>query len=563
MLFAACESSRLRKTFFPLISLEHWPSGAWSGQRCFSKVQKSPAPCVRLSVPGKMTPAPWRGPCGPTRANRCRWFLQRYAGIAVLLLLTILGLAHLSTRQTSWGDDCTWMWPQGTCFMLTPRPTQPTPSREQSSLRTTSPFADLRPEEVDSSAGFARDPLERVMCTPSAQQRFPPYKSACESASGLFTRLREYGAQADVVRQANLAALALHGIDLGRPTSLDQLPAVRLRFKHVPSWFAPLSASPNCRVPCEVVDGKSEAGSEHALVYVDKPLPNRLHLPGPDRPYLALVQATWEAYEPIYFEPARLDNTDLLVAPHPFTDALATYAYSVDLKQPMNTAQVPVEPNGSSDAQIGAVVASLMVSSVLRKSPLRPALLKALTSEIPTDSFGKFLHTPGMSCLAADGCNKRDILSRYALHFGLENTYQSSYVTEKAFDALSAGTIPVVLGPNIEAFVPKGSVVNLADFEHPSDAAAYLKEILRNATLRSSFQHWRIDPALKKEYARRRRLLDGGMFGPTAVCRICEAYVEKYGCHLLSRPQPGPGGNRDTKSVHCPAVRRLANPNDS
>jgi len=60
---------------------------------------------------------------------------------------------------------------------------------------------------------------------------------------------------------------------------------------------------------------------------------------------------------------------------------------------------------------------------------------------------------------------KREALSRYRFAICFENTRFAGYVTEKVFDALAAGCIPVYLGaPDIEQYVPEGVFVDARRF---------------------------------------------------------------------------------------------------
>lgn len=64
----------------------------------------------------------------------------------------------------------------------------------------------------------------------------------------------------------------------------------------------------------------------------------------------------------------------------------------------------------------------------------------------------------------------------FALTF--ENTRHSYYVTEKIYDVMKAGTVPIYLGaPNIEEFVPKECFINYADFKNDEELYAYIKQI--------------------------------------------------------------------------------------
>lgn len=64
----------------------------------------------------------------------------------------------------------------------------------------------------------------------------------------------------------------------------------------------------------------------------------------------------------------------------------------------------------------------------------------------------------------------------FALAF--ENTVHRDYVSEKIYDVMKAGTVPVYLGaPNIAEFVPKECFINYADFKNDEELYAFLTHI--------------------------------------------------------------------------------------
>lgn len=64
----------------------------------------------------------------------------------------------------------------------------------------------------------------------------------------------------------------------------------------------------------------------------------------------------------------------------------------------------------------------------------------------------------------------------FALAF--ENTRHLDYVSEKIYDVMKAGTVPIYLGaPNIEEFVPKDCFINYADFENDEELYAFIKQV--------------------------------------------------------------------------------------
>ncbi|GAA0157132.1 glycosyltransferase [Lithospermum erythrorhizon] len=91
--------------------------------------------------------------------------------------------------------------------------------------------------------------------------------------------------------------------------------------------------------------------------------------------------------------------------------------------------------------------------------------------------------------------DKVETLKRYRFSLALENSNEEDYVTEKFFQSLVAGSIPVVVGaPNIQEFAPApGSVLHikqLSDVDKVSETMKYLSQDPRafNETLRWKYE---------------------------------------------------------------------------
>eukprot|EP01033_Poteriospumella_lacustris_P005267 gene5267-3763_t len=64
---------------------------------------------------------------------------------------------------------------------------------------------------------------------------------------------------------------------------------------------------------------------------------------------------------------------------------------------------------------------------------------------------------------------KREAMAKYKFYLAFENTNERGYVTEKVFDALYAGVVPVYLGSKVDcqALMPSAhSVIYVDDFDH-------------------------------------------------------------------------------------------------
>lgn len=72
--------------------------------------------------------------------------------------------------------------------------------------------------------------------------------------------------------------------------------------------------------------------------------------------------------------------------------------------------------------------------------------------------------------------DKIETLSQYRFTFTFENTIAQGYVTEKIFDALFAGSVPIYLGaPDITDFVHKAAFIDMRDFKNYDELELYLR----------------------------------------------------------------------------------------
>ncbi|XP_054031409.1 4-galactosyl-N-acetylglucosaminide 3-alpha-L-fucosyltransferase FUT6-like [Dryobates pubescens] len=86
-------------------------------------------------------------------------------------------------------------------------------------------------------------------------------------------------------------------------------------------------------------------------------------------------------------------------------------------------------------------------------------------------------------------------LAQYKFYLAFENSQHEDYITEKLWrNALSSGTVPVVLGPsreNYERFLPPDSFIHINDFATAKELAHYLQELSEDAERYQSYFQWR------------------------------------------------------------------------
>ncbi|RMB89833.1 hypothetical protein DUI87_33848 [Hirundo rustica rustica] len=128
------------------------------------------------------------------------------------------------------------------------------------------------------------------------------------------------------------------------------------------------------------------------------------------------------------------------------------------------------------------------VVSNWQEESLRVRYYQELRKHIPVDVYGKN-HTPlSHEHLLAT-------ISQYNFYLAFENSQHQDYITEKLWrNALSSGTIPVVLGPpreNYELFLPPDSFIHVDDFGSARELARFLLELAWDAERYRGYFQWR------------------------------------------------------------------------
>ncbi|CAI0447198.1 unnamed protein product [Linum tenue] len=131
--------------------------------------------------------------------------------------------------------------------------------------------------------------------------------------------------------------------------------------------------------------------------------------------------------------------------------------------------------------------------------------------KIPIDSYGACHRN-------RDGrVNKVEALKHYKFSLAFENSNEEDYVTEKFFQSLVAGTIPVVVGaPNIQDYAPgPGSVLHIKSLEDVETVAKTMNNLSENPTAYNQSLRWKFEGPSDSFKA----LVD--MAAVHSSCRLC------------------------------------------
>lgn len=158
-----------------------------------------------------------------------------------------------------------------------------------------------------------------------------------------------------------------------------------------------------------------------------------------------------------------------------------------------------------------AAPAVLFQSSAINRSG-RLGYAAELMKTLRIDSYGKVLTTRTLAAADTGGATKLATIGRYKFCLALENSICDDYVTEKFFEPLLAGTVPVYLGArNVDAFAPgENCYIDVRDFAGPAQLANHLKALDRDPAAYQRYLAWRnqpLRPAFLADVARSERSL--------------------------------------------------------
>ena len=125
--------------------------------------------------------------------------------------------------------------------------------------------------------------------------------------------------------------------------------------------------------------------------------------------------------------------------------------------------------------------------------------LKKLNSTLSIDVYGECgsfeLPKPEKQSNYLESYEK--IAKNYKFYLSFENSLCYEYITEKFFNAMASGMIPIVYGgigqADYKTIAPPHSYIHVDDFTNPNDLINTLKTISQNDTLYQSYFWWKSD----------------------------------------------------------------------
>ena len=156
----------------------------------------------------------------------------------------------------------------------------------------------------------------------------------------------------------------------------------------------------------------------------------------------------------------------------------------------------------------------------------REAIVLEMSEIVPIDSIGNCIRNAPWPVCAGQPCEKEEVLMRYMFCLVFENGVSPGFVSEKIHQCFRAGSLPIWYGTeDIWKLVPKGSYIDMRDFESHKALAEYMVRLINNETLYNSYFEWKNHP-LDPEYVSRNK----PFWDHKIQCRVCRyVWVKQRG----------------------------------
>jgi len=142
-------------------------------------------------------------------------------------------------------------------------------------------------------------------------------------------------------------------------------------------------------------------------------------------------------------------------------------------------------------------------------------------STLQVDSYGACDNNMGSSSI-----DKVSVMAGYMFCVAMENSISKDYVTEKLWDALQAGCIPVYLGaPNVRDFLPDPkAIIDYRDFGTPELLVAEMERLANNKSAYEEKLAWKrrklseLSPSF---------LQKAGLAATSWQCKLCQLAAQQ------------------------------------
>ena len=117
------------------------------------------------------------------------------------------------------------------------------------------------------------------------------------------------------------------------------------------------------------------------------------------------------------------------------------------------------------------------------------------------------------------------LLHHYKFYLAIENTREPDYITEKLWQGLRAGAVPIYLGAhNVRDFLPDRAAVYIDDFPTLAELVVYIKSAVADESIYQRHHAWKDAPFpgrfINSAFERAQDAL---------LCRVCDHIASDYG----------------------------------
>ena len=120
----------------------------------------------------------------------------------------------------------------------------------------------------------------------------------------------------------------------------------------------------------------------------------------------------------------------------------------------------------------------------------REKFVKLLQKYVQVDSVSGCLHNKDWP-QDIPKSDKIGLLERYKVYIAAENSIQEDYITEKVYDGLVAGAVPIYLGaPNVEEYIPSNSAIIVPTNFNENDISILATVVKKIFTDNAEYERW-------------------------------------------------------------------------
>ena len=274
--------------------------------------------------------------------------------------------------------------------------------------------------------------------------------------------------------------------------------------------------------------GKSEGGGK------GKPIPDRKIVAS--HATYAFLSMEQPKYVPVMMQMEYLKtNFDLMITyssstkyPESGIPNMPITYYPLNVVSPEAVLRPPKPIAEKTGYGTGVTVAAFVSNCKAAGADKRAAYLQELMKYIPVHSYGgcaknrdepEMPHDPEWPAIAQKRARKVNVLSNYKFYFAFENSVVDDYVSEKIFEGLFAGTVPIYKGaPRVGEFMPSTDSYIDASNLKPLELANLLKNITSDTDRYNSYFAYKSRP-LSESF---KQVALNSYTHPNTACRLCD-----------------------------------------